>query len=54
MQGPGPILGDNGIELTDPVSGETFLPAAESPVVQSDDGFLIFSGPGTLAEHQAG
>ena len=54
MQGPGPILEDNGIELNDPVSGEAFTPTADSPVLESGDGFLVFSGPETLAAYQAG
>ena len=54
VQGPGPILADNGIELADPVTGEMFLPDAGSPLLETDEGFLLFTGSETFASHQGG
>ena len=49
MQGPGAILEENGIELEDPVSSERFHPHTDSPFIETERGFLLFSGGDTLA-----
>ena len=54
MQGPGAILADNGIELPDPVTGDLFLPDTGSPMLETEEGFLLFSGPETLASYRDG
>lgn len=52
MQGPGAILEENGIELEDPVSGERFHPHGDSPTVETERGFLLFSSGETLARYR--
>lgn len=52
VEGPGPILADKAIQLPDPVSGEMFLPVADSPMLKTEEGFLLFSGTETLASYQ--
>ena len=53
MQGPGAILEENGIELEDPVNGEQFQPHQDSPIIETERGFLLFSAGDTLAEYRA-
>ena len=54
VQGPGPILADNGIELADPVTGEMFLPDGDSPILVVEESILLFSTAETLATYQEG
>ena len=54
VQGPGPILADNGIELADPVTGEMFLPNGDSPMLEIEEGILLFSTAETLAAYRDG
>ena len=52
MQGPGAILEENGIELEDPISDATFQPHGDSPIIETERGFLLFSSGETLARYR--